>query len=135
MPKATATLVTERHNLKTVPDGFVEVRRLTYGETLQRRQMMTLEMTGNNKNDARAEMALANRKATEYDFARCITNHNLFADDQETRKLNLGNPSDVDLLDPRVGQEIESILDALNNFEPDQDAEGNSSNGSGTSSS
>lgn len=134
MPKATAnTLATEHHDLKSLPGAYVVVRRLTYGETLQRRSLLTMEMTGSSSKDAKAEIAMANRKSTEFDFQKCVVDHNLFADDEETRKLNLGNPTDLDLLDPRVGQEIEQILDTLNNYDPD--AEGNSSNGSVPSSS
>ena len=136
MPRATAVVNTEHYELKSLPGGWIEVRRLTYGETLRRRSMMTMEFAGDpSKGDARAEMAMMNAKATEFDFARCVKDHNLFADDEETRKLNLGTRADLDQLDPRVGQEIEQILDKLNNFDDSDVAEGNFSDGSETSSS
>jgi hypothetical protein len=89
VPRATAITETEHHDLKTLPGGFVVVRKLSYGEVLQRRTMMK----------------------------------------------NLATETDLGLLDPRVGQEIEQILDSLNNYDLTEEEEGNSSGGSGTSSS
>jgi hypothetical protein len=135
VPRAIATTLTEHHELKTLPGGFVEVRRLTYGEVLQRRTMMKMEIQGQGQKDARAEIEMMSRKATEFDFQKCIVDHNLFADDAETRKLNLASGADLGMLDPRVGQEIEQILDKLNNYDLTEEEEGNSNGGSETSSS
>jgi hypothetical protein len=135
VPRATAGTETEHHELKTLPEGFVVVRKLTYGEVLQRRSMMKMQIEGQGQKDGRAEIEMMSRRATEFDFQKCIVEHNLFVDDAETRKLNLSNRTDLDLLDPRVGQEIEQIIDRLNNFDMTEEEEGNSSDGFGTSSS
>jgi hypothetical protein len=133
MPKAVATTETEHHELRTLPGGYVEVRRLSYGEVLQRRSMMKMQIEGQGQKDARAEIEMMNRHATEFDFARCIIDHNLYADDAETRKLNLGSRADLEMLDPRVGQEIEQILDQRNNYDLTESEAGNFNGGSGTS--
>jgi hypothetical protein len=131
MPVAVATTETEHHDLKSLPGGFVLVRKLTYGEVLQRRSMMKMQIEGQGTKDARAEIEMLNRNATVFDFQRCV----VFADEAESRKLNLANTSDLERLDPRVGQEIEQIIDTLNNFDLTEEEEGNSSSGSGASSS
>ena len=64
---------------------------------------------------------LMNRKATLFDFTHCIVDHNL--EDENGNKLNLHNSADIDRLDPRVGEEIEQVLDKMNNFE--EEDEGN----------
>jgi hypothetical protein len=135
MPRAIATTQTEHYNLKTLEGGFVVLRKLSYGEVLQRRSMTKMVMEGQGKKDARAEIDMMNRRATEFDFQRCIADHNLFADDAETRKLNLGNRTDLEMLDPQVGQEIEQLIDKLNNFDLSEEEEGNFDSGSETSSS
>jgi hypothetical protein len=118
MPRATVDSENvERHELKTAPpDGFVVVRRLTYGEVLQRRGMMKLEVATRSKSKGlEGELALADQKYTQFDFQRCIVDHNL--EDASGRKLNLGNVNDLVQLDPKIGQEIEEILSTLNELE------------------
>src|SRR3954453_6356606 len=117
MPKATASAETERHDLKTCPEGFIEARRLTFGEKLQRRAMvskMKIE-TGDKRKDFAGEMQLMNEAATHFDFTHCIVDHNL--EDADGRKLDLGSPFDIKSLDPRIGEEISNVLDSMNNFE------------------
>lgn len=127
MPKATANNnETVRRDLKTLEGGWVEARRLTYGEKLQRRAMVSKMQIGGGKkrSDFAGEMQLVNERATEFDFQRCIVDHNLFADDEETIKIDLGSTMGIRSLDPRVGEEIDAFLSELNNFEED-DEEGN----------
>src|SRR3954471_11554641 len=83
MPVAVATTETEHHELKSLPGGFVLVRKLTYGEVLQRRSMMKMQIEGQGTKDARAEIEMLNRNATVFDFQRCVVDHNLFADENE----------------------------------------------------
>lgn len=127
MPKATANnQETVRRDLKSLEGGYVEARRLTYGEKLQRRAMvssMRLE-SGKKKSDFVGEMQLVNEQATTFDFQRCIVDHNLYADDEETVKIDLNNAMGIKSLDPRVGEEIDTFLSEINNFEEDDD-EGN----------
>lgn len=121
MPRATANITeTERKDLKSLPEGYIVVRRLTYGEKLERRAMtsgMKVEASKNSK-DFAGEMQLVNEQATLYDFQRCIVDHNL--EDEDGNKLNFSNAADIRRLDPRVGEEIDSTLGDLNNFEEEE---------------
>jgi hypothetical protein len=126
MPRATANIVeAERHDLKSLPEGFVMVRRLTYGQKLERRAMSstaTAETQRGNKN-MKMQMQMINQQAMIFDFTHCIVDHNLEGDDGE--KLNLSSVAHIQSLDPRVGEEIERILDKMNNFEEDDEELGN----------
>lgn len=124
MPSAVAnTEDTERHELRTCPEGFVELRRMTYGQIVQRREMMKLSLTNaKGSKDFQGEMAMANQKITQFEFKHCILDHNL--EKADGTKLNLGNPVDFNSLDPRIGQEIESLIGKMNNFDEEED-EGN----------
>jgi hypothetical protein len=116
---------TERFDLKTLEGGFIVARRLSYGEKLQRRAMVSnfRVRPGDKKKDFEGEMNFVNEQATLFDFQHCIVDHNLDKDDDGT-KLNFANLNDIRLLDPRVGEEIDSLLDKLNNFD-DEDESGN----------
>jgi hypothetical protein len=139
MPRATVD--TETHltvNLKTLPEGYVVLKRMSFGEKLDRRAMsasMEVPMGrsgGRNRkgrqDDARATMALMQAKVTLFEFAHCIVEHNL--EDERGRTLDLSSESDKKL-DPRIGDEIDQAISELNNFEDeDQDnPEGNSEAG------
>lgn len=126
MPKASASITeTERHDLKSCEGGYIEARRLSYGEKLQRRAMVShMKLSGNRKkgnDDFLGEMQLVNEKATAFDFQRCILDHNLFKDDEETQKFDFSKVSDIQQLDPRIGEEIDTFLSELNNFEDDEE--------------
>lgn len=123
MPKAiNNNQETERHELKSLQGGFVVVRRLSYGEKLQRRQMVSgFKVSAGKRDDFAGEMNLVNEKATLFDFQRCIVDHNLEKDDMGT-KLNFSSIEDIRMLDPRVGEEIDGILDDLNNFDATDEA-------------
>lgn len=121
MPVATFKVSdSERHELKTCPGGFVVLKRMTYGQTLERRAIMKLSFTTQKgKKSIEGEMAMGNRRIQIYEFQHCIVDHNL-TDDME-RKLNLADPVVLDQLDPRVGQEIENLISDMNNFDDDED--------------
>lgn len=129
MPRATANIAeTQKFSLKTCIGGYVVVRRLTWGEKIERR-IMTGGMqvkTDNRKRSSGVEgyMQFVTEESTKFDFARCIIDHNL--EDETGRKLNLGNVMDFRSLDPRIGEEIDSILNDLNNFEVEDENLGNS---------
>jgi hypothetical protein len=121
MPQATVDVEsTQKFDLKTLPEGFVVLRRMSYGQILQRRMFTKLEVGGSGKSgDFRGELAMANRKVTEFEFANCIVDHNL--EDAGGRKLNLNLPADFNQLDPKIGQEIEGYITEMNNFEADEE--------------
>jgi hypothetical protein len=128
MPKATSnSSETERFDLKSCDGAFVELRRMTYGEFMKRRSMsanMRLEQQG--KQGMQGILDMMNQKVIEYEFRTCIVDHNLFADDEETIKLDLGKVSDVAKLDPRIGEEINILIDEMNQFESTEEDLGNS---------
>lgn len=121
MPRATANInETEKRELKSCPpDGFIVVRRLTYGEKLERRAMTShMKVEAGKGKDFAGEMQLVNERATLFDFQKCIMEHNL--EDEDGKLLNLGSAIDIRRLDPRIGEEIDTILGELNNFEEDE---------------
>ena len=118
MPRATADIQsTVRKDLKTLPEGFVVLRRMSYGLQLERREMLKMTM-GADKEDGGefvGELALASTKITQFEFAYCIVDHNL--EDENGRKLQFSNSQDFRSLDPRIGQEIEKLISDMNNVE------------------
>lgn len=130
MPIATSnTQETTHHDLKTCEGAFIKARRLTYGEKLQRQAMVSnfkINAGGGKGKDFQGEMNLVNEQATLFDFQRCIVDHNLEKPnptDGPPIKLDFSMVTDIRQLDPRVGEEIDTFLSELNNFE--EDDEGN----------
>jgi hypothetical protein len=132
MPRATVLKTTERFPLTTLPavdgeeGGWVELRRLSYGEKLQKdaeAMKMRFAMNGAKQGDIDAEVSLISEFVTYLEFAKCIINHNLTTpvnpSDPESaeRPLDFRRQEDVKLLDPRVGDEISTIIGELNDFE------------------
>lgn len=125
MPNATVnTDDTTRFELKSLTGGFVVLRRLTYGQKLKRRAMTSsmVMRSERGKRSLEGEMQLINEAASAFDFQHCVVDHNL--EDVSGRKLQLGNKEDLAKLDPRIGEEIEELMDKLNNFESEAE-EGN----------
>lgn len=120
MPRATVNIeTTERFDLKTLGEAFVVLRRMSYGQILERRMFTKLEVTAGKGKDFQGELGMANRKVTEFEFKSCIVEHNL--EDENDRPLDLTKPSDFNKLDPRVGQEIEKYITDMNNFEDEEE--------------
>lgn len=122
---AVATIVdaTERFDLKSCPpDGYVVIRRMTYGEKLKRQSMMTkfkMEM-GRNKSDAmNMDVDLDQEKVSMWEFANLIVEHNLT--DVDEKPLNFKNMADIARLGPVVGEEIQKRIDEVNSFEEDDE--------------
>lgn len=120
MPKAVVNLDdTERVDLKTLDGAFVVLRRMSFGQITERRALMKLSIASTKgSKDVKGEMAMANALITQFEFRNCVVEHNLEKDDNGTL-LNLNSPVDLAMLDPRVGQEIESLIEERNNFEED----------------
>lgn len=137
MVKATVSLAPEKHQLKSVEGGFVTLKRLTYGQKVQRQELATENIMragqgGNrkqrrsnkvNEEDMQMTMKAMHRAVALFDFKHCIVEHNL--DDENDRKLNFQDPTTLDRLDPRIGDEISQLIDAMNNFEEDELEKGN----------
>lgn len=125
MPRATAVADVVHVELKTCPEGWVDLKRMTYGQKLQRRQLLSsMEIRSERgKKGFEGTLQMINEEATRLEFQWCIVDHNL--EDESGRKLNLTNVKDIQRLDPKIGEEIETEMGKLNNFEGD-DEEGNS---------
>lgn len=131
MPRGTVNVkATERHDLKSLPDGYVVLRRMSYGQYLQRRDMAAhvrlLASQNNGANAFAGEIASANGAIAEFEFANCIVEHNI--EDEHGDKLDFKRPFHVTQLDPRIGQEISDLISSMNNLE--DDGLGNLTNGS-----
>lgn len=122
MPSAVVNIAnTERKELKTLQGGFVELRRLSYGQKLERQSMaMQTSMKGEG-NKAEMNMTMMQRETSAYEFRHCIADHNL--EDEEGGKLDFRKKENVFRLDPRIGEEIATYIDKMNNFEGSEEAE------------
>lgn len=129
MPVATVSVVPIRRDLVSAPpDGWIEIRRMPFGKKLTRQESaIESGMKGSAKaaksDEAEMFMKMIRRRITEMDFAECIVDHNLT--DPNGHKLNLKDPATLDVLDPRVGEEIEKYIDELNNLEGEEEVAAN----------
>lgn len=104
---------TTRLDLKTLPEGFVVLRRLSYGDWLTRQEMAITVELGNKGGGG--EVKMANRVVTEWEFKQCIVDHNL--------EMSAGVPMDFNQagilksLDPKVGTEIAAEIMSMHDFE------------------
>lgn len=109
-------------------DGYVYLRPLPYGMKITRSDRalrMSMRQTGpqdhKKKNEGSTiDLETAREWTTQYDFGYCIGDHNLT--DKNKVKIDFKSPMAVKLLNPRVGTEIEMLIDKLNEDE-DTDAE------------
>jgi len=137
MPRATAdTTKTERFDLKTLPGGFVVLRKMTYGQMMERQELagdMVMKVDAKAGRNANPDMQvkMMQKAVTEYEFAHCIVEHNL--EDENGQMLNFQMKGTFGLLDPQVGGEIADLIDSIN--QPPEDAHplGNSNTGSDAS--
>lgn len=123
-----------RFELKTVPAaspdaeaGYVELRPLPYGMKLSRRSkatkmMMRSQPATSRKQAAQQESVFELESMDEWtvahDFAYCIGKHNL--ESAPGQLIDFAQPMTLKLLDPRVGSEIEQLIDSLNNDEDEE---------------
>jgi len=123
MAIATIVNANERFDLKSCPpDGYVVVRRMTYGEKLKRQGMMTkfrMEMGKNKSDGSTMDVDLDQEKVSLWEFANLIIEHNLT--DGALKPLNFKNMTDIARLGPVVGEEIQTYIDKLNAFEEDDE--------------
>lgn len=119
----------QKFELKTAPkdptdptdeDGWVLLRPLPYGMKLKRRDGMSkMSMRQGKTSDGEIELQSFNDWAVGFDFAYCIVDHNLT--DANKTKLDFSKPMSRNLLDPKVGSEIERLINSLNE-DPDEES-------------
>jgi hypothetical protein len=132
MPRATIDIEeTFRYDLRTLPanngsmGGFVILRRLSYHQMMQRRDIAAKigweekQTTGrrNNRNKPeeqtiKAMMEVMNVATMEYEFKHSIVDHNL--EDSNGNLLDFTNPESFRNLHPKIGAEIGEYIDDLN---------------------
>lgn len=136
MPRITLQAESKRFKLESLPpDGYVVIRALTYGQSLERRQLATRlsmeqqarsnprqrqQADGDSKPQkpqppSRMDIDIMQRASREFEFANCIIEHNIEGPDGSP--LNFNNPRSIQLLPKDLGEEIESYLDEMNGEE------------------
>jgi hypothetical protein len=112
MPRATVKTEAEHFDLKTLEEGFVELKRMSYGAWLTRQELMVeQQMTGSTKETAQVSAKMMQRRVAEHEFRNCLVAHNL--EDEHGNPLDVNSASFLDVLDPKVGQEIGTYIDEL----------------------
>lgn len=129
MPRAVIDTEPERKELRTCPGGWVDLKRMPYGDWLHRTDIsmqMQIEQDDRrrrkNGNTAKSTIAMQNLAVTSYEFASCIVDHNL--EDAQDQKLNFKNPNALKVLDPKVGAEISKYITEMHEAFTEED-EGN----------
>lgn len=65
--------------------------------------------------DQKIDFELMQEWSRHYEFSRCIVEHNL--EDETGAKLDFSNKLAITKLDPKIGSEIERLIDELNQEE------------------
>ncbi len=116
MPRATVSQDTVKLELTTLEGGFVTLRRMPYGKWLERSEMaMKMQFTSGKGKDTAGEVQMANRIVTTFEFAQCIVEHNLEGHDDQP--LNFTSSTTLDLLDPKIGNEIAAKIAEMHEFD------------------
>lgn len=129
MPRATVNVSdTERFDLRTCTGGFVELRKMNYGEMLKRRGMageMVYKSSATSRKEMEATLKLANAEVIKFEFRNCIVDHNL-TDDNDVA-LDFRSVETLNKLDPKIGEEISKLIDDMNQL-PDEEDDGDLGN-------
>lgn len=126
MPIAVVVDNQVKFELKSAPpDGFVSIRRMNYGESLKRRDMMAnvaMEMRDrkgrDDKETTKIQMEILSEKTAIWEFSNLVMEHNLT--DANGSPLNFKNPDHVKMLQGKIGDEIQNYINNLNSFEEDE---------------
>ena len=121
----------EHFQLRSLEGGFVEIKRMTHGQKLQRGSFTDkMKFSSSKKSkDMQGEMDLMQRSVTLWEWANVIGDHNLecyvnpLNPEQGTRLLNLKDIRDCEAVDARIAEEISTYISRVNNFEDDLDDE------------
>lgn len=126
MPRATVTQTVERKELESCPGGWVDLKPLPFGLMLARRDKaarMSMQSEANAPRNAPTTMSFEfmQHYTRVFEFGHCIVDHNL--EDEAGNKLNFNLEGTLDILDPEVGKEIESLIDEINKEESQEEEE------------
>lgn len=130
MPIATASAEPQRFDLKTLPDAYVCIRRMTHGEKIHRQGLVNKAKFSHKRGtrDTSIEMEIINEHVTLYTWAKVITEHNLeyltnSSDPTSAARLDFSKPEHVRMVDGQVAEEINTHIDSIVNFEEVDDGE------------
>lgn len=121
MPVGTVTQEPVRYELTSLPpDGFVTLRQLPYWDVLERRDqgskaiMEQSKRKPGQKQDDDTKMVIETYQTWErfYTFKNCIVDHNIT--DSNDVQLDFNKEMTLRMLNPKVGVEIEKLIDKLN---------------------
>lgn len=116
MPVAVVSDEYTKKELKSLPGGFVVIREMSYGERIMRSGLTgAMKILKDSRSDYAGELSMETQKITLWDFANLVMEHN--CEDVDGRTLNFKVESDVRKLGSRVGEEIGTYIDEINNFE------------------
>lgn len=130
MPKATLDPTAIRVDLKTLPEGYVMLRTLSFYEMEMRRDIAgrayqeVRDDSKKNKDDEetrRAYFESMNVAVTEFEFRSCIVEHNLFVDEAETQLIDFNKPMRTWKLAPKIGEEISLAIEKLTQLDEEDD--------------
>lgn len=124
MPIAVVIDTNEKFELKTLPGAFVVIRRMNYGESLKRKDMMAsvamdMEKRAGQEQSTKLQMEILSEKTTLWEFSTLIMEHNLT--DENDKPLNFKDPNHVKKLVGRIGDEIQQYINDLNSFEDSEE--------------
>ena len=119
MPRATVSTQPEHFELSSCPEGWVELRRMSYGERLHRQDMaMQMSMDADTrKKTASMNVTPAQTQVAAFELKTCVVDHNL--EDESSRKLNFHSLVDCQQLDGRIGEEIAELINTMHDWETD----------------
>lgn len=103
-----------------MPFGRMLKRRDTASKMSMETEGRRGRSNGNERDTNKISIETLQYHARIQEFAYCIGDHNLT--DAHDRKLDFSNAMSLDALHPKVGAEIEAILDKLNS-EDEEDTE------------
>lgn len=125
MAIAVVQTTNEKCELKSCPpDGYVVIRRMNYGESLKRKDMMasiamSMDTSKKGASETKMQMDLLQEKTSLWEFANLIMEHNLT--DEHEKPLDFKRPDHVRMIRGQVGDEIQMHIDRLNSFEETED--------------
>jgi len=117
----------EKEDLKTLEGAYIMVRSLPYGMKLTRRDKatkMAMEIQGGKRGKDQTQkfdLETMNEWAQWYDFSYCIGDHNLT--DAKGVNLDFTSQMTLKILNPKVGSEIEAIVNRYNEDEDEEKLE------------
>ena len=116
MPRATVSTEPEFFELKSCPEGWIKLRRMSYGERLHRQDMAVQMSVQQDSRQRTAQMDITPTQTavSAFELKTCVVDHNL--EDESGRKLNFSSEQDCSQLDGRIGEEISQYIEEMHDW-------------------